>query len=172
MIDPRKSNSAKEATLHLAPRIGTNCAILNGIEYLLFKKGYVNEEYVMDHVVNREQPWNCFKDYPPDVVSKITGIPKVDIEKAADILGQSSSLLSTCLQGIYQLNQATASACRVNKINLMLGHIGKEGSGIFQMNGQPIAQNNREAVCDGEFPAFRNFGNKNHMQELADLWKI
>lgn len=172
VIDPRKSNSAKEATLHLAPRIGTNCALLNGIEYLLFTKGYVNEEYVEKYVVNRDKLWQCVKDYPPDVVSKITGISEADIVKAADILGKTPSLLSTCLQGVYQSNQATASACQVNNINLLLGHIGKEGSGIFQMNGQPTAQNNREAGCDGEFPAFRNFGNKNHMQELADLWNI
>lgn len=172
VIDPRKSNSAKEATLHLAPRIGTNCALLNGIEYLLFTKGYVNEEYVEKCVVNRDKLWQCVKDYPPDVVSKITGISEADIVKAADILGKTPSLLSTCLQGVYQSNQATASACQVNNINLLLGHIGKEGSGIFQMNGQPTAQNNREAGCDGEFPAFRNFGNKNHMQELADLWNI
>ena len=65
-----------------------------------------------------------------------------------------------------------ASACAVNNINLLLGKIGKPGSGIFQMNGQPTAQNNRETGCDGEFPGFRNFGNKNHMQELADLWNI
>lgn len=172
VIDPRESNSAKEATLHLSPRIGTNCALLNGIEYLLFKKSYINEDYVKKYVVNRDELWNCVKDYPPAVVSKITGITEADIEWAADILGKSQSLLSTCLQGVYQSNQATASACQVNNINLLLGHIGKPGSGIFQMNGQPTAQNNREAGCDGEFPAFRNFGNKNHMRELADLWNI
>jgi anaerobic selenocysteine-containing dehydrogenase len=40
------------------------------------------------------------------------------------------------------------------------------------MNGQPTAQNNREAGCDGEFPGFRNHQNPNHMQELARLWNI
>jgi ferredoxin-nitrate reductase len=28
--------------------------------------------------------------------------------------------------------------------------IGKPGAGIYQMNGQPTAQNNRETGCDGE----------------------
>lgn len=172
VIDPRSSHSAKYASLHLAPRIGTNCALLNGIEYFLFKKGYVNEEWVSKHVCQREELWNVVKEYPPDVVSKITGVPEADIEKAADILGKSSSLLSTALQGVYQSNQGTASACQINNINLLLGHIGKPGSGIFQMNGQPTAQNNRETGCDGEAPGFRNFGNPNHMKELADLWNI
>lgn len=172
VIDPRKSNTAKKATLHLAPKIGTNCALLNGIEYFLFQKGYINEEYVSKHVINRDRLWEVVREYPPEKASELCGVPAADIERAADMLGKSSSLLSTCLQGVYQSNQATASACQVNNINLLLGHIGKPGCGIFQMNGQPTAQNNREAGCNGEYPGFRNFSNKNHMRELADIWNI
>lgn len=100
VIDPRKSNSAKAATLHLANRIGTNLALLNGIQYRLFKKGYVNEEYIQDCVINRDKLYNTVKDYPLEIVSKITGVAEKDIERAADILGETPSLLSTCLQGV------------------------------------------------------------------------
>ncbi|KAK5239977.1 hypothetical protein LTS06_012603, partial [Exophiala xenobiotica] len=145
---------------------------LNGIQHCLFAKKYVNEDYVSKHVVQRKELEHTVKEYPPHVVSRITGVPEEDIIAAADILGRTKSLLSTALQGVYQSNQATASACAINNINLLLGHIGKPGSGIYQMNGQPTAQNNREAGCDGEYPGFRNFSNPDHMQELADLWNI
>lgn len=91
---------------------------------------------------------------------------------AAEILGETPSLLSTALQGVYQSNQATASACQINNINLLLGHIGKPGSGVLQMNGQPTAQNNRETGCEGEYPGFRNFQTPRLMQEIADSWNI
>lgn len=91
---------------------------------------------------------------------------------AARIIGTTKSLLSTALQGVYQSNQATSSACQINNINLLRGLIGKPGSGILQMNGQPTAQNNREVGCDGEYPGFRNYNNPSHMAELADLWNI
>ena len=145
---------------------------LNGIQHVLFKKKYINEEYVSKHVIQREELRDVVKEYPPSKVSQITGVPEADIIKAADILGNAKTLLSTALQGVYQSNQATASACAINNINLLLGHIGRPGSGIYQMNGQPTAQNNREAGCDGEYPGFRNFSNPVHMQELADLWNI
>src|SRR5699024_1407075 len=90
----------------------------------------------------------------------------------AEILGKTNSLLSTALQGVYQSNQATTAACQINNINLLLGHIGRPGSGLLQMNGQPTAQNNREAGCNGEFPGFRNHLNPAHMEELAKLWNI
>jgi anaerobic selenocysteine-containing dehydrogenase len=172
VIDSRKSASARKATLHLAPKIGTNMAILNGIQHLLFENGWVNHAFVSKHVVGLDELRNTVKSYDPQRVEEITGIPAVQILEAARAIGTTRSLLSTVLQGVYQSNQATASACQINNINLLRGLIGKPGSGIYQMNGQPTAQNNREAGCDGEYPGFRNFNNPMHMAELADLWNI
>jgi ferredoxin-nitrate reductase len=157
--------------VHLAPKIGTNMTVLNGIQHLLFKNGWVNEDYVSKHVVGLEELREKVKKYNPQLVEEVTGIPVHLLEQAAEIIGTTKSLLSTCLQGVYQSNQATASACQVNNINLR-GMLGKAGCGIFQMNGQPTAQNNRETGCNGEFPGFRNNESKDHMQEIADVWNI
>lgn len=172
VVDPRASETAKKATLHLKPHVGTNLALLNGIQHLLFKNGWINEDYVSKHVVGRDELEKVVAEYDPETVEKITGVPAKQLEEAARILGTTKSLVSTALQGVYQSNQATASACQINNINLLRGLIGKAGSGILQMNGQPTAQNNREAGCDGEFPGFRNHQNPAHMQELAKLWNI
>jgi ferredoxin-nitrate reductase len=172
VIDPRLSDTAKMATVHLAPKIGTNMAVLNGIQHLMIKNGWIDEKWVNEHTVGLEALRDIVSKYSPQMVSEITGIPAADLERAAHIIGTTPSLLSTALQGVYQSNQATASACQINNINLLRGLIGKPGSGIYQMNGQPTAQNNREAGCDGEFPGFRNHQNKAHMQEMADIWNI
>lgn len=37
VVNPRLSETARKATVHLAPRIGTNMALLNGIQHLMFK---------------------------------------------------------------------------------------------------------------------------------------
>jgi ferredoxin-nitrate reductase len=140
VIDPRKSNTAKKATVHLAPRIGTNMAVLNGIQHLLFKNGWINEEYITKHVVGVEELRKKVEKYTPELVEELTGIPANQLMEAAEIIGTTKSLLSTCLQGVYQSNQATASACQVNNINLLRGMLGKPGCGIYQMNGQPTAQ--------------------------------
>lgn len=172
VVDPRVTSTAKKATVHLAPRIGTNMALLNGIQHLMFKNGWINEDYVRKHVVGVEKLQEKVKRYTPELVEELTGIPPNKLRQAVEIIGTTNSLLSTVLQGVYQSNQATASACQVNNINLLRGLVGKPGSGIYQMNGQPTAQNNREAGCDGEYPGFRNFLNPKHMQEIADIWNL
>lgn len=172
VVDPRLTETARRATVHLAPKIGTNLALLNGIQHLMIKNGWYDEDYLTRHVIGWDTLKTTVEKYTPGYVQDITGVPTKDIEEAARIIGTTSSLVSTALQGVYQSNQATASACQINNINLIRGLIGRPGSGVLQMNGQPTAQNNREVGCDGEFPGFRNHQNPAHMEELARLWNI
>ena len=172
VVDPRATTTAKSATLHLTPKVGTNVALLNGLQHLLLIKGYVNSAFVHRHTVGYADLEKVVAAYPPDVVSRVTGVPVAQLHAAADILGRTRTLLTTALQGVYQSNQATAAACQLNNINLLLGQIGKPGSGLLQMNGQPTAQNNRETGCNGEYPGFRNNLNVKHMEQIANHWGV
>ncbi|KAJ9112097.1 hypothetical protein QFC22_006397 [Naganishia vaughanmartiniae] len=172
VVDPRLSLTAEHATVHLRPRIGTNLALLNGIQRMLIVKGYVKKNFVDKNTIGFDDLKGHVMGYTPERVQEITGVPPKDLEAAVDIIGQAKSVLATALQGVYQSNQAVASACALNNIQLLTGNIGIPGGGIYQMNGQPTAQNNRETGCDGEFPGFRNNNNPAHMQELADYWNV
>jgi len=164
--------TAKEADLHLAPRIGTNVALLNGLLHLLIAGGHVDQGFVRQHTVGFDELQRVVADYPPGRVEEITGVPAADLRRAAEMIGASRMLLSTCLQGVYQSNQATAAAVQVNNVNLVLGRIGRPGCGILQMNGQPTAQNTREAGADGDLPGFRNWHNPDHIDDLARVWNV
>src|SRR4029079_5884590 len=65
-----------------------------------------------------------------------------------------------------------AGSCQVNNIHLLRGMIGKPGASVFQMNGQPTAQNTRETGADGDLAGFRNWDNPAHIRELAELWNV
>src|SRR4051812_4217214 len=172
VVDPRKTPTAKPADIHLRPRAGTNVALLNGILHLLIAGGYADEAFVGKHTVGFEHLADTVKNYPPKVVKEITGVSEALLRKAADTIGMSQTLVSCVLQGVYQSNQATAAACQVNNVNLILGRIGKPGCGVMQMNGQPTAQNTRETGCDGEFPFFLNWQNPAHVSRWAKLWNV
>jgi anaerobic selenocysteine-containing dehydrogenase len=76
------------------------------------------------------------------------------------------------LQGVYQSHQATASAVQVNNINLLRGMVGRPGATVFQMNGQPTAQNTRETGANGDLPGMRNWANPDHVAQLAAAWNV
>lgn len=172
VIDPRKTFTAQKATVHLAPKLGTNMAVMNGLLNLIIQAGHINHEYIDAHTTGFEELKQIVSKWPPERVEEVSGIPAAKLREAAQILGTTKTLVSTVLQGVYQSMQATAAAVQVNNIHLLRGLIGTPGNSIYQMNGQPTAQNTRECGADGDLPGFRNWGNEKHIQQLANLWNV
>jgi anaerobic selenocysteine-containing dehydrogenase len=172
VVDPRTTETARHATVHLAPRLAANVPILNGIMHLMVRHGWIDERYIDAHTVGFTKLEETVSHWPPERVSQLADVPQKDLEAAAEIVGTAPRLVSTVLQGVYQSMQATAAAVQVNNIHLLRGMIGKPGCGLFQMNGQPTAQNTRETGANGEFPAFRNHARESDMIDLARIWNV
>ncbi len=172
VIDPRTTASAAEADVHLAPRVATNLPLMYGLLHLVVRAGHVDRAFVDAHTVGFQTLCDTVEAWSPERVERETGVPQERLRAAAEILGTARSLVSTVLQGFYQSHQATASAVQINNLHLVRGMIGRPGSGLLQMNGQPTAQNTRETGCNGALPGFRNWHNPKHIEELARLWNV
>ncbi|MGV0645475.1 molybdopterin oxidoreductase family protein [Mycolicibacterium sp. XJ879] len=171
-VDPRDTEVARHATVHLAPLPGTNVALMNGLLHEIVRNGWVDDAYVDQHAVGFEELKKRVAEFPPERVAQICAVPAADVQAAARLLGTATALLSTVLQGFYQSHQATAAAVQVNNIHIVRGMLGRPGCGLLQMNGQPTAENTRECGADGDLAGFRNWSNDSHIAELAELWNI
>jgi ferredoxin-nitrate reductase len=171
-VDPRTTPVAREADVHLAIRPGTNLALVNGLARELIEHGWVDERYVAEHTLGFDELRGTVEPYTPERVAEICDVGVDQLREAARIIGTAERLLSTVLQGVYQSNQATAAACGVNNLHLLRGMLGRPGAGVLQMNGQPTAQNTRETGADGDLSGMRNWGNIEHIRELAELWNV
>jgi anaerobic selenocysteine-containing dehydrogenase len=172
VVDPRPTPAAREADVWLPIRSGTNVALLNAIQYELIAHDWVDRAFIDEHTVGYSALAKTVSHYPPERAAKICGISADAIREAAFVIGTGEHLVSTCLQGVYQSNQATAAAVQLNNVNLLRGMIGKPGCSVFQMNGQPTAENTRETGANGALPGYRNFENDAHVDELASLWNV
>ncbi|WP_104526095.1 molybdopterin oxidoreductase family protein [Blastococcus atacamensis] len=171
-VDPRETPVARAATVHLAPRPGTNVMLMNALLYEIVANGWIDRAYVDAHAVGFAELEKRVRDYPPELAAQVCDVPVEQIREAARILGTAERLLSSVLQGFYQSHQATAAAVQVNNVHILRGMLGKPGCGVLQMNGQPTAQNTREAGADGDLPGFRNWTNKDHIADLARIWNV
>lgn len=171
-VDPRPTEVARHATVHLAPLPGTNVALMNGLLHEIIANDWVDHAYIEAHAVGFDELAHQVEEYTPETVAHICDVPAEQIREAASILGHAERLLSTVLQGFYQSNQATAASVQVNNVSILRGMLGKPGCGILQMNGQPTAENTRECGGDGDLPAFRNWSNDEHVKDLARVWNV
>ncbi len=171
-VDPRRTKVAERAAVHLAIRNGTNLALLNALMREVIVGGFVDEAYVARHTIGLEQPAAVTRDATPEWAAEVCGVAAGDIRRAAEIFGTASRVVSTVSMGLYQSHQATAASRGVNNLHLLRGMLGRPGAGILQMNGQPSAENSREAGCGPALPGFRNWDNPDHVRQLAELWNV
>jgi anaerobic selenocysteine-containing dehydrogenase len=171
-VDPRSTPVARAATVHLAPRPGTNVVVMNALLHEVLANGWVDSAYVDEHTVGFADLEEMVQAYSPEVAERICDVPAADLRRAARLVGETERLLSTVLQGFYQSHQATAASVQVNNLHLVRGMLGRPGCGILQMNGQPTSQNTRECGADGDMAGFRNWENEAHMRELAAVWNV
>ncbi|WP_027862308.1 molybdopterin oxidoreductase family protein [Marmoricola sp. URHB0036] len=171
-VDPRRTLVAEHATVHLAPRPGTNVMLMNALLHELLEHDWVDHDYVEAHAVGFSELEKLVQGYTVERAAEVCDVPADEVREAARLIGTSRRLMSTVLQGFYQSHQATAAAVQVNNIHIIRGMLGQPGCGVLQMNGQPSAQNTREAGADGDLPGFRNWSNDDHVQELAAVWNV
>ncbi|NHM29437.1 molybdopterin-dependent oxidoreductase [Neobacillus terrae] len=172
VVDPRKTLTARMADLHLQLYPGTNVALLNGLQRLVLEEGRVDHHFIENNTIGFEKMAEPLGEWTLEHTSKVTGIPAGLIKEAADILGQTDSLVTTTLQGTYQSADATTACVAINNLHLIRGLIGKPGSGPLHMAGQPSSSANRTAGGVGTYPANRNSNNPEHLKEIAELWNV
>ncbi|MET9875737.1 nitrate reductase [Actinacidiphila glaucinigra] len=171
-VDPRPTQVARRSAVHLAPRVGTNVALMNALLHEVIRANRVDHYYVAAHAVGYEELAEQVRNCSPEWAAGICDVPAARISEAAEILGNADRLTSTVLQGFYQSHQATAAAVQVNNLHLIRGMLGRPGAGVMQMNGQPTAENTRECGADGDLPGFRNWENGAHVADLAKVWNV
>jgi ferredoxin-nitrate reductase len=132
VVDPRPTPAARQADVWLPIRSGTNVALLNALQHELIENGWTDQRFVEDHTVGFEALEGTVSQYPPERAAEICGVSADAIREAARVIGVGERLVSTCLQGVYQSNQATAAAVQVNNVNLLRGMIGKPGCTVFR----------------------------------------
>lgn len=81
-IDPFKCKTAQKSDWWIPIRPGTDAALALGMMHILWRDGHQDDDYLDKHCLGGEQlRERALKEYPPERVSHITGIPVADIEK-------------------------------------------------------------------------------------------
>lgn len=173
VVDPRRTETAKNADLHLPIKPGTDIALLNGIAHLLIRWGKhdpVFIDYCTDGFASYAQ---VASQYPPDRVAEICGISPDDVEKAARLWAESERVLSLWSMGVNQSTEGTAKVRTIINLHLMTRNIGRPGAGPFSLTGQPNAMGGREAGGLAHIlPGYRLVKNPDHRQVVEKTWQL
>jgi ferredoxin-nitrate reductase len=173
VVDPRCTETAKVADLHLAIKPGTDIDLLNGIAHILMRDGHEEDAFIDECTQGFGNYAEIIRHYPPEVVAQKCGIPIQDLEQAAKYWAKSKRVLSLWSMGINQSCEGTAKVRTLINLHLMTAQIGKPGAGPFSLTGQPNAMGGREAGgLSHILPGYRLVKNPAHRVEVEALWGL
>ncbi|MGL5081720.1 MAG: molybdopterin oxidoreductase family protein [Microcoleaceae cyanobacterium] len=173
VVDPRTTQTAESADLHLAIQPGTDIDLMNGIAHLLMRWGMVDSLLIDECTSGFSSYAEVIRHYPPELVARKCGIRLDDLEKAARWWGEAQRVLSLWSMGINQSSEGTAKARTLINLHLMTGNIGRPGAGPFSLTGQPNAMGGREAGGLAHIlPGYRVVKNPQHRAAVEQLWGL
>lgn len=186
VVDPRLTNTARIADMHLAVKPGTDLALLNAMLHVILREeqddARFHSKYVAFKAIEDGKPVDktfeefrrFLDDYTPEKAAAVTGIPAETIVKAAQLFATASATMSLWCMGLNQRVRGVWANNLVHNLHLMTGKIGKPGSTSFSLTGQPNA-------CGGVrdtgslshlLPAGRVVANKEHRNQMEKLWGL
>jgi assimilatory nitrate reductase catalytic subunit len=146
VIDPRRTDTAELADLHLAIAPQTDVRLWNGLLADLIRRGAIDRAYVAAHVsgfadVEAELERT---DQSPDGVARDCGVGLPDLQAFYDLFAGAPRTVSLFSMGANQSTQGVAKGLAIINAHLATGRIGKPGACPFSMTGQPNAMGGRE----------------------------
>ena len=145
VIDPRRTETAEEADLHLAIRPGSDVALMNGLLTWCRAAGAIDDAFVSGHVAMPEDFWNRITE-GSDLwsVARTCDVPAADLRRFYEWFAATPRTVTMFSQGVNQSLSGTDQVNAILNVHLATGRIGKPGSQPFSITGQPNAMGGRE----------------------------
>jgi assimilatory nitrate reductase catalytic subunit len=141
VIDPRRTETAERADLHLAVAPDTDVCLFNGLLKEMRRSWRIDGRYVGDHV---NVPADFWQSLGSENVAATCEIAPEQLQAFYDLFADHPKTVTLFSQGVNQSTSGTDKANAIINVHLATGRIGKPGAGPFSITGQPNAMGGRE----------------------------
>ncbi len=172
VIDPRRTETASAATLHLRPRPGADLALLLGVAHELIRLNAVDEEFVRAHTTGFDAWLELVAEWSPEYGAAHGGSTPAEISNLAQVIANGKRVSLWWTMGVNQGHQAVRTAQAIINIALMTGNIGKPGTGANSITGQCNAMGSRLFSNTTNLYCGRSFTNADDRAAVADIFGI
>ncbi len=139
VVDPRRTETAAAADLHLQILPGSDVALFNGLLHLLLWEGLVDRNFIAAHTTGFDALRDTVRNCTPALTAQLCGIKEADLVQAARWFGGNldgpsggrTPTLSLYCQGLNQSVSGTDKNAALVNLHLATGQIGKPGAGPF-----------------------------------------
>ncbi len=173
VADPRWTETADVADLHLALRPGSDVALLNGMLHVLARDGRLDRGFIAAHTTDWAVVEREVAAYTPERAARLTGLSPEAIVAAATHFAGARRALTLWSMGVNQSRSGTDKTTAILNLHLATGQIGRPGAGPFSLTGQPNAMGGRETGGLAHLlPGYRAIGDPGARAAVEKHWGV
>ncbi|HEY9153821.1 MAG TPA: molybdopterin-dependent oxidoreductase [Opitutaceae bacterium] len=172
VVDPRRTETAMAATLHVPLRPKSDLVFLYGIAHLLIARGAINRTFISEHCSGFEEFAEFLKTFPLERTVTETGLPAATIERVVEIIATRERVSFWWTMGVNQGHESTRTAQALINLALMTGQIGRPGTGANSITGQCNAMGSRLFGNATSLLGGYDFGNADDRAHIAKILEI
>src|SRR5215470_10991371 len=149
VVDPRRTETAKEADEHVAIRPGGDAAFLLAMAQVLVERGRVDRAFLERTTTGWPEVERRLAAFTPARVAAFTGVPADTIERLALEFAAARSPVCYSRVGVCVGAHATAATFATDLLNIVTGRLGREGGPMFTTPAFDIGWLARMTGLDG-----------------------
>ncbi|MFJ8807755.1 molybdopterin oxidoreductase family protein [Streptomyces sp. NPDC102490] len=173
VVDPRRTKTAEQADLHLAPRPGTDLALALGMLHLVVAEGRVDEPYVEERTSGWEEARAAAMAHWPEHVERITGVSVPELREAVRLFCAPEAAMVLTARGPEQQAKGTDTVGAWINLCLATGRAGRPLSGYGCLTGQGNGQGGREhGQKADQLPGYRKLTDPAARRHVAEVWGV
>jgi len=171
VIDPRKTQSAKDADMHLSVMPGSDIDLFNLISKRLIEDKLYDKEFVNEHINNFHALKDGLASTNTDKMLKRTGLSKQEFEDFFELYKNSQNIITAWTMGLNQSVQGVDKNIALINTHLLTGKIFQKGNGPFSLTGQPNAMGGREVGGLATMLAVHLGFDEQSVKKVSQFWK-
>src|SRR3954471_536076 len=171
VADPRRNDLARHSWRYLQFTADMDVAMLNAMIHTILEEGLVDKEFVRQRTSNFEALKENAKDFSPEKMAPLCGIPAETLREVARAFATSKGSMILWGMGISQHVHGTDNARCLIALCLMTGQIGRPGTGLHPLRGQNNVQGASDAgLIPMMYPDYQRVDNPEANKRFEALW--
>jgi formate dehydrogenase alpha subunit len=171
VANPLEIDLVRDADLWIQHNAGTDVVLLMGMMKIILDENLMDRSFIEERCENFERFEESLRDYPLDLVVKVTCVPREKIIQAARMYATNSPASILYTMGITQHSHGTDNVMALANLAMLTGNVGKPGSGVNPLRGQ----NNVQGACDvgalpNVYPGYQSVTDENVRTKFEAAW--
>lgn len=144
VVDPRRTETARWADLHLQLRPGTDAFLLSAMLAVIVRNGWQDEAFIARHCTGFDAVKEQLLAVPVEEFANRAGVSMEDVERVARGVSHAETAAIRVDLGTQQTLHTTLNAWLEKLLYLVTGHFGREGTNNLHTALVPIVGNTDE----------------------------